>query len=52
MDQNTRKALEAIFMAGLKAVDPEEAVRRHVERIGDRLRVGEHRIPWRTSGEL
>jgi len=41
MDQNTRKALEAIFMAGLKAVDPEEAVRRHVERIGDRLRVGE-----------
>ncbi len=41
MDQNIRKALTAIFMAGLKAVDPEEAVRRHVERIGSRLRVGE-----------
>ena len=45
MDQNTRKALEAIFMAGLKAVDPEEAVRRHVERIGNRLRVGERLYP-------
>lgn len=45
MDQNTRKALEAIFMAGLKAVDPEEAVRRHVERIGNRLRVGERSYP-------
>ncbi len=45
MDQNTRKTLEAIFMAGLKAVDPEEAVRRQVERIGNRLRVGERSYP-------
>jgi len=45
MDQKTRKALEAIFMAGLKAVDPEEAVRRHVEQIGNRLRVGERSYP-------
>jgi glycerate 2-kinase len=28
-------------MAGLRAVDPEEAVRRHVELAGNRLRVGE-----------
>ena len=32
-------------MAGLKAVDPEEAVRRHVEQIGNRLRVGERSYP-------
>ncbi len=32
-------------MAGLKAVDPEEAVRRHIEQIGNRLRVGERSYP-------
>ncbi len=45
MDQNSRKALEAIFRAGLQAVDPEEAVRRHVELMGNRLRVGEQSYP-------
>ncbi|MGP8051154.1 MAG: glycerate kinase [Desulfobaccales bacterium] len=45
MDQNSRKALEAIFRAGLQAVDPEEAVRRHVELMGNRLRVGERSYP-------
>ena len=32
-------------MAGLQAVDPEEAVRRHIEQIGNRLRVGERSYP-------
>jgi glycerate 2-kinase len=41
LDQNLREILTTIFMAGLRAVDPEEAVRRHVELAGNRLRVGE-----------
>ena len=45
MDQHLTRTLTKIFMAGLKAVDPEEAVRRHVELSGDRLRVGEHVYP-------
>jgi glycerate 2-kinase len=45
MDQKLKEMLTRIFMAGLKAVDPEEAVRRHVELVGSRLRVGEHFYP-------
>ncbi len=41
MDDNIRKTLEEIFAAGLQAVDPENAVRNHVRRIGNELRVGE-----------
>lgn len=41
MDGKTRSTLEEVFMAGLKAVDPEEAVKRHVRLIGNRLEVGE-----------
>jgi glycerate 2-kinase len=42
MDEKIKRTLEAIFMAGLKAVDPEEAIRRHVRLTGDLLEVGGH----------
>ena len=45
MNQNLKEILTRIFMAGLKAADPEEAVRRHVDLAGSRLRVGEHFYP-------
>lgn len=45
MDQTIKKVLTKIFMAGLQAVDPEAAVRRHVELVGSRLRVGERFYP-------
>jgi glycerate 2-kinase len=41
MDQHLKRLLTKIFMAGLRAVDPEEAVRRHVDLAGNQLRVGE-----------
>lgn len=41
MDQKSRQILEEIFDSGLRAVDPEEAVMRHVRVTGNRLRVGE-----------
>ena len=41
MNQNLKEILTKIFMAGLKAVDPEEAVRRQVDLAGHRLRVSE-----------
>jgi len=41
MDENTRKQLEKIFHAGLQAVDPESAVKRHVQLTDRQLRVGE-----------
>jgi glycerate 2-kinase len=45
MDKKTKRTLEEIFMAGVKAVDPEEAIRRHVQLTGDHLNVGEHEYP-------
>lgn len=45
MEPGSKKALEEIFAAGLKAVDPEEAVRRHVQLAGDSLRVGDRTYP-------
>jgi len=45
MDEKTKRTLEAIFWAGLKAVDPEEAIRRHVQLTADHLKVGEHEYP-------
>ena len=42
MDQHLKRLLAKIFMAGLRAVDPEEAMRRHVALQGNRLLVGEH----------
>jgi len=41
MNEKTKRTLEEIFMAGLKAVDPEAAIRRHVQLTGDHLKVGE-----------
>jgi glycerate 2-kinase len=41
MAGNQKKALEHIFRAGLKAVDPERAVRKYVRRKGNRLLVGD-----------
>jgi glycerate 2-kinase len=45
MEKEPREILTKIFMAGLRAVDPEEAVRRHVELVGNRLRAGGHFYP-------
>ena len=45
MDKKTKRTLEEIFTAGLKAVDPEAAVRRHVQLTGDHLKVDEHLYP-------
>jgi hydroxypyruvate reductase len=42
MDEKTKSTLKEIFAAGLKAVDPEEAIRGHVRLTGNRLQVGEH----------
>jgi glycerate 2-kinase len=41
MDKKAKRTLEEIFMAGLNAVDPEAAIRRHVQLTGDQLKVGE-----------
>jgi len=40
MDEKTKKTLREIFMVGIRAVDPEEAVRCHIELSGNELRVG------------
>ena len=40
MDKKAKETLQEIFMAGIRAVDPEEAVRRHIELIENRLMVG------------
>ena len=41
MDGRTKSTLEEIFLAGLKAVDPEEAIKRHVRLVQNWLQVGE-----------
>ncbi len=40
MQESARKAFERIFHAGIRAVDPEDAINRHVRREGSRLIVG------------
>ncbi len=40
MDERAKNTLEQIFTAGLNAVDPEEAVRRHLDLRDGELRVG------------
>ena len=42
MDEKTGSALKEIFAAGLRAVDPEQAIKRHVRLIQNRLEVGEY----------
>jgi glycerate-2-kinase len=39
--KDKRKVLERIFFAGLHAVDPEQAVHKHLKRFGAELRVEE-----------
>ncbi len=46
MDERMKQRLEAIFRAGLKAVDPEAAIRRHVQLAGDQLIVGDKAYPF------
>ncbi len=45
MDDTKKSRLEEIYLAGLQAVDPEEAIRRNVRLTGDRLEVGGHSYP-------
>jgi glycerate 2-kinase len=45
MDDTNKRRLAEIFTAGLKAVDPEEAIRRHVQLTGDLLQVGGRSYP-------
>ncbi len=45
MDDTKKRRLEEIYLAGLKAVDPEEAIRRHVQLTGDYLKVDGHSYP-------
>ena len=45
MDDTKKRRLEEIYLAGLKAVDPEEAIRRHVQLTGDYLKVDAHSYP-------
>ncbi len=44
-------ALE-IFQAALKAVDPEEAVRRYVKPLDDGLQVGEHHLAYKDYDRI
>lgn len=43
MKESVRKAFERIFHAGIRAVDPEDAVRKHVSRNGSELFIGDRR---------
>lgn len=45
MDDTRKNRLAEIYLAGLKAVDPGEAIRRHVQLTGDHLQVGGHSYP-------
>jgi glycerate 2-kinase len=52
MDERARRQLESIFSAGLQAVDPESAVRRHVQLTGRRLQVGERTYSLDDFGRI
>lgn len=47
-----REAARAIFAAAVRAVDPGEAVRRHLGRDGEFLRIGQERIDLGRIGTL
>lgn len=47
-----REAARAIFAAAVRAVDPGEAVRRHLGRDGELLRIGQERIDLGRIGTL
>ena len=52
MDEKAKKVLQDIFMAGVRAVDPEEAVKRHIELSGNELRVGGRSYQLSASKEF
>ena len=45
-----RQSARAIFDAAVRAVDPAEAIRRHVVREGARLTIGRDVVDLETSG--
>jgi glycerate 2-kinase len=45
MDDTKKSRLEEIYLTGLRAVDPEEAIRRNVQLNGDHLQVGGRSYP-------
>jgi hydroxypyruvate reductase len=50
--EELRRAALAIFRAAVRAVDPGEAVRRHLTRAGSCLRIGEETVDLDTVGEI
>ncbi len=46
------RTLDAIIRAALEAADPAEAVRRHVQRTGESLRVGDRAYDLRRFDEV
>ena len=50
--RNLRQDAEAIFRAGLEAVDPYRAVTRHLNRHGDTLGAGDHSLALSAEGRI
>ena len=50
--EDLRKTALGIFNAAVRAVDPGEAIRRHLTRDGSRLRIGEETIDLAKVGEV
>jgi hydroxypyruvate reductase len=50
--QDLRKAALGIFNAAVQAVDPGEAIRRHLSREGLRLRIGQETVDLGKVGEI
>ncbi|MFI5340543.1 MAG: glycerate kinase [Candidatus Methylomirabilales bacterium] len=50
--EDLRKAALGIFNAAVRAVDPGEAVHRHLTRDGLRLRIGQETVDLATIGEV
>jgi hydroxypyruvate reductase len=50
--KDLRKAALGIFDAAVRAVDPGEAIRRHLTRDGSRLRIGQETVDLAKVGEV
>jgi glycerate 2-kinase len=50
--QELRQDLHTMFQAALQAVDPGEAIRRHVRRVADQLQVADHTYDLRQYDRL
>jgi len=50
--ETMRQHAMEIFQAALKAVDPVEAILRHVKRVDDGLQVGEHRFVFKDYDRI